>query len=238
MFTMGQPHTRKRGANRQFRRVVPADLRERLGRREIVRSLGSVGPGEARVIANRLWTATETLFMTLRLDPGLSKEEVAVFCDRLLDDLRFETERELGRLNVDGVAAKNFPLVFTAEAYELDAASGRAALARNDLDAGRRLLESHFGDAVVDLTEDDIVMLARAAMRMRSQANDEAAARIRTEVLPHLDSVAAFGRDLIPAFATDAMIALCRRADPAWILVNSDRATERLQPQAVSCGLR
>lgn len=209
---MGQPHSRKRGTCRQFRRVVPADLRARLGRREIVRSLGSIGPGEARVIVNRLWTATETLFMTLRLNPGVSKEEVAAFCGRLLDDLRFDTERELGRLKVEGDPAESFPLVFTAEAYELDAESGRAALARNELAVGRRLLDTYFGDAVVELEEDDVVMLARAAMRVRSQADDEAAARIRKEVLPHLAPVAAFGSDLPRATAA---VATTDKATPA-----------------------
>jgi integrase len=192
-FTLGQPHSRKRGATSQFRRVVPADLRARLGRSEIIRSLGRVAPSEARVLNHRLWSATETLFMSLRLNPGISREEVEAFSKRLLGDLLFDTERNLAGIVLNPRDEDNFPIVTYAEAYEVDAEEARVALARNDLSIGRRLLAKHFGDAAADLSDEDQRMLARAAMRTLVEADSLAARRVREEILPHLSPVAAYG---------------------------------------------
>jgi integrase len=158
-----------------------------------VRSLGRAGPGEARVLANRLWGATETLFMSLRLNPGIGKTEIAIFTEALLGDLRFEKERELSRIDATGPEDQMFPVGTIAQAYEMDAKATQTALAKNDLAAGDAIVSAFLEDGGTDLSPEDRRLLARAAMRVLSQTEEEAARRIRTEILPHLSTRAAWG---------------------------------------------
>ena len=55
-----------RGRAFYFRRRVPADLWERLGRRELVRSPATADPRAARARACQLYLGSEGLFMALR----------------------------------------------------------------------------------------------------------------------------------------------------------------------------
>jgi integrase len=71
-----------RGRVFYFRRRVPADLWERLGRRELVRSLGTIDPRAARACACRLYLASEGLFTSLRATPMLTDAELS----RLVQD--------------------------------------------------------------------------------------------------------------------------------------------------------
>lgn len=71
-----------RGRVFYFRRRVPADFRERLGRRELVRSLGTIDPRAARSNACRLYFASEDLFTGLRAIPMLTDAELS----RLVQD--------------------------------------------------------------------------------------------------------------------------------------------------------
>jgi integrase len=67
-----------RGRAFYFRRRVPADLRERLGRRELVRSLATVDPRAARTRAYRLYLASEGLFAGVRATPMLTDAELSL----------------------------------------------------------------------------------------------------------------------------------------------------------------
>ncbi len=67
-----------RGRAFYFRRRVPADLRERLGRRELVRSLAIVDPRAARTRACQLYLASEGLFAGLRATLMLTDAELSL----------------------------------------------------------------------------------------------------------------------------------------------------------------
>ncbi|WP_353612596.1 DUF6538 domain-containing protein [Methylobacterium sp. AMS5] len=58
------PRTRRRRQTVFFRRIIPHDLRQRFGQREILRSLGRATPGEARRMAQRSWDGTDQLSRT------------------------------------------------------------------------------------------------------------------------------------------------------------------------------
>ena len=70
-------HTRRRGATVLFRRRIPVDLRDRFGSHEIVRSIGRATPGEARRIVHRFWSQTELVFMRVRSEQGLTRDDIA-----------------------------------------------------------------------------------------------------------------------------------------------------------------
>lgn len=76
--------TRRRGATTLFRRKIPHDLKPRIGAAEIVRSLGRATPGEARRMASALWQATETLFMTIRANPAMTRESIQAMAHALV----------------------------------------------------------------------------------------------------------------------------------------------------------
>lgn len=90
---------RRRGTY-HFRRVVPAALRNRLHRRELVRSLDASTPGAAKLRADLLYRASERLFAAAAqpmLSPDLLARLVRDFYDlnlaindhqRLLDQVR------------------------------------------------------------------------------------------------------------------------------------------------------
>ena len=112
-----------------FRRRVPADLQERLGRREIVRSLGTTNPRTARSNACRLYLAAYGLFAGLRATPMLTDAELS----RLVQDfyasvLQGDDAVRLARaepLPVQFVAAKcDFYRKVAARAHEALACDG------------------------------------------------------------------------------------------------------------------
>lgn len=71
-----------RGGIYHFRRTVPTELRERIGRRELVRSLGSGNAKSARLLADQLYRESERLFEMARQKPMLSNDQLA----RLVQD--------------------------------------------------------------------------------------------------------------------------------------------------------
>lgn len=92
--------SRRRGATTLFRRKIPHDLKTRIGATEIVRSLGRATPGEARRMASALWQATETLFMTIRANPAMTRESIQAMAHALVGGSAWtENEDEvLGRV--------------------------------------------------------------------------------------------------------------------------------------------
>ena len=60
-----------------FRRVVPTDLRIRIGRCELVRTLATGDPRDARMHASQLYLVSERLFMAVRRDPMLTDAQLA-----------------------------------------------------------------------------------------------------------------------------------------------------------------
>ncbi|KQO73445.1 site-specific integrase [Methylobacterium sp. Leaf89] len=120
----------QRGRTFHFRRRVPVDLRLRLGRHELVCSLGTNDIRTAKLAACRLYVAAEELFSTLRAMPMLTDDQLAHlvrdFYDTLLSD------ENAGRLTrgplPDGVREAR------VRQYATMAARGREALASNRLE--------------------------------------------------------------------------------------------------------
>lgn len=73
-------HLRQRGGANHFRRVVPKDLVVRLGRREIVRSIGVLPSFERHSASRRFSLACDEVFRMVRSEPSLTREEI----DRLV----------------------------------------------------------------------------------------------------------------------------------------------------------
>ncbi|WP_332839838.1 DUF6538 domain-containing protein [Methylobacterium sp. Leaf118] len=86
-----------RGIVYHFRRGVPDDLRQRLNRRELVRSLGTGDIRAAKLAACRLYVASEGLFLALRGAPMLTDGPDRPSRPRLLR-VHHSTERTPGRL--------------------------------------------------------------------------------------------------------------------------------------------
>lgn len=122
----------RRGGTYHFRRVVPVELRERIGRRELVRSLGSCNAKTARLLSDRLYGESEQLFELARQNPMLSDDQLA----RLVQDfyalvLQSEkTHRSKGRfISEEHRAAR-------AEHWRRMAGEIRKALGANKLHGG------------------------------------------------------------------------------------------------------
>ena len=79
---MSRPvNTIRRAGTYHFRRVVPPRLRDRIHRRELIRSLKTATPAAAKLRADVLFRASERLFAAAA-SPMLSKEHLA----RLVQD--------------------------------------------------------------------------------------------------------------------------------------------------------
>jgi len=99
----------RRGRIFHFRRAVPADLRDRLKRRELVRSLGACGPKDARLRADELYWLSEQLFETARANPMLTQDQLALLAQSFYNHVleRERTVRASGMyLTEDGRAAR------------------------------------------------------------------------------------------------------------------------------------
>jgi hypothetical protein len=103
-----------------FRRVIPIDLRTRIGRRELVRSLATGDPRDPQMRASQLYVASERLFMAVRRDPMLTDAQLAslvqAFFAHVLDEENrrrlsgpylTEAVREARRDYWDAVATKS-----------------------------------------------------------------------------------------------------------------------------------
>ena len=80
--TLSLPNVVRRGGTYHFRRAVPAELRERIGRRELVRSLENCNAKTARLLADQLYGESEQLSELARQNPMLSDDQLA----RLMQD--------------------------------------------------------------------------------------------------------------------------------------------------------
>lgn len=99
----------RRGRIFHFRRAVPADLRDRLKRRELVRSLGACGPRSARLRADELYWLSEQLFETARANPMLTQDQLAHLAQSFYNHIleRERTARASGMyLTKDGRIAR------------------------------------------------------------------------------------------------------------------------------------
>ena len=177
---------RRRHGSYQFRRVVPLDLRKRLARREVVRSLGPISKRQAGPKARRLWVSTERAFELMRtivMTPERSREVL----EAALSDSLYAMEARLAEtgelFSISGPA----PLDFEAEFLEMDADEMRTDLANNDVDhlqeaAGKYAQELGIGQ---ELSQVDLRLIAREIIRGRIQAHERMAKTFREDIVPH-----------------------------------------------------
>jgi integrase len=80
-------HMRQRDGAVHFRRVVPKDLRARIGKHEIVRAIRALPGSERHLMSRRFWLACDEVFSVVRSEPSLTRgdidELVAVYVDEL-----------------------------------------------------------------------------------------------------------------------------------------------------------
>lgn len=129
------PHERRRGATVLFRRKIPADLRDRFGCGEIVRSLGRVTPGEARRITHHLWSQTEVAFMFVRREPGLTRDEIATIVDVTVSDFRDQVDLAIANVRPNATMGWLDEPAQVAAGLRASAAALDSTLARNDMAA-------------------------------------------------------------------------------------------------------
>lgn len=115
-----------------FRRAVPADLRDRLKRRELVRSLGACGPKEARLRADELYWLSEQLFETARTNPMLTQDQLAHLAQSFYSHV-LERER---RVRASGIYLTEDGRVARANYWGKVAQEARNTLGSNTLDLG------------------------------------------------------------------------------------------------------
>ncbi|ONG50074.1 hypothetical protein BKE38_19575 [Pseudoroseomonas deserti] len=93
-----------RGAVYRFRRRVPDSLVERIGRKEIIRSLETSSRAEAGLRARVAWLATERVFGMVRANKSLERAQIDELLRRLTDEAvqnsptRAELSRDFERL--------------------------------------------------------------------------------------------------------------------------------------------
>lgn len=122
----------RRGGSYHFRRVVPAELRQRIGRRELVRSLGSCDAKTARLLSDQLYGESEQLFELARQNPMLSNDQLA----RLVQDLYALVLKKEKSYRANGRFISEEHRVARAEYWRMIADSVRKALGANALHDG------------------------------------------------------------------------------------------------------
>lgn len=81
-----RPNIRLRGTRFWFRRRVPGQLTDRIGRGEIVRSLRTSCPREAARRARAMWLASDRVFSLVAAKKSLGREQVELILARLLEE--------------------------------------------------------------------------------------------------------------------------------------------------------
>jgi hypothetical protein len=87
----GGLNLRRRGTIYSFRRRVPDALVERVGRKEIVRSLETCSRAEAGRRGRAVWLATEGVFSLMRDEQSLERAQVDVILRRLVREPPWES---------------------------------------------------------------------------------------------------------------------------------------------------
>jgi integrase len=147
-----------------FRRVVPTDLRIRMGRGELVRSLATGDPRDARMRASQLYLVSERLFMAVRWDPMLTDAQLAglvqAFFEHILEE---ENRRRLsGSYLTEEVsnARRGY--------WAAVAAKSKDSLARNRLEDARWVAEAMIRKQRLprsSLSEEEIAQVMQAMLR-------------------------------------------------------------------------
>lgn len=164
-----------------FRRRVPADIRARVGRSEIIRTLRTGSLVKARQGSRWLWTETERLFVMLRENPSVTRDHVEKMLSLLDADCRWTDEVTLARnggfFDHHGAVPRNADEIV----LETIANDYRTALARNDVSEVRDSVQRYAARLGLDVTPDslDERILGRAILKAYANSCEMSAARAK-----------------------------------------------------------
>lgn len=173
---MSNRFLRVRSGRYDFRRRVPDELVPRLGKREIVRSLGSLPYAEAVAKARRLTVASDRLFAMIAKNPDLSPDQIAELAGEWFAQ-RVETQEEWRK----GFCPSGPESEFRAGKIAQDRVDGARELVRmSDLDSATEtteaLLQAH--GIALDRASPAFAELAHAILRANAEAARIHAARL------------------------------------------------------------
>ena len=80
-------HLRQRGGAIHFRRAIPKDIAARIGRREIVRSVGALPTFERHSLCRRFGLACDEVFRIVRAETTLSRADIDRLVTTYVDDV-------------------------------------------------------------------------------------------------------------------------------------------------------
>ncbi len=161
-----------------FRRRVPADVRARVGRSEIIRTLRTGSLAQARRRSRWLWSETERLFVMLRENPSVTRDHVDKLLSLLDADCCWADEVALARnggfFDHRGAAPQNADEI-VLETFVHDY---RAALARNDVSDVRDSVQRYATRLGLEVKPDslDEKILGRAILKAYADSCEISAA--------------------------------------------------------------
>ena len=210
----GQSRLFQRDGKWTFRVAVPADVREKIGKREIWKSFGSVSYAEARRLAR-----VESVIVDARIDAARTGEESAATEDAPVSEVRIMTIAQKYLHRLEGAAA---PPAF--DATEREARRELAAQELENLSCGvedpglQRIAMRIAGDEKIDVQRPQNLLrmteaIQRALIEHYSREEDRACLRSEGRYDP---AFLAIGRgDALPAPALTLADAIKQyKADP------------------------
>jgi hypothetical protein len=113
------PNIRLRGTVYWFRRRVPESLVPLIGRKELLRSLGTSCRAQAKGRSRVAWLATERVFQLAREQKSLSREQVDVILRRLMTESVWDSATQASLLDEVRLGEMRFmDLLFSADGHE------------------------------------------------------------------------------------------------------------------------
>jgi integrase len=147
-----------------FRRIVPVELRVKVGRRELVRTLATGDPRTAKIFASQLYVESERLFMAVRRDPMLNDSKLAGLVQAFYSYVLGEENRH----RLSGISLTEDVRERRGTYWSVVAAQAKDSLACNRLkDAAwiARAMLNKEGIARSDLSKDEIAQVEQAMLR-------------------------------------------------------------------------
>lgn len=178
-------HLVRRGGTYWFRRRVPEALAERLGRREIHRSLATSSPREAAERARRAWLVTQAVFEAMSRNLTLQQRQALLLVDQLLSEPPHASPTADQMLD-DFLNGKNVLVgTLTADKHGLaDLMEGRSA-------EEQALLRAHL-ERIADRAELAVARKGQDNARMRAGLNRIEADKASTALAEARREIAGF----------------------------------------------
>lgn len=143
------PNVVRRGAIFHFRRVVPKDLRDRIGRTELVRSLETSDIQDAKQSSRRLYLLSEGLFETVRGEPMLTSDQIEVLVRQFFEHALKQENAVRLRLGAIPEEPRQARIAHYAEV----ANNTKEALARNPVSSTVFAMHAGLWQAVMELPD-------------------------------------------------------------------------------------